>query len=69
MCSVVAETQTATELIVELGYDGLTEPQRSQRHWEAMAYALFSRHAQAHSSVTSVVITGFAMTTADASAF
>lgn len=67
MCSGVVETQTTTNLDLHIK-PAFVAPRMQRRVWECMAYALFSSHARARSSVSSVRITGFNMTEADANA-
>lgn len=66
MCSAIAGAQTATRLALHLGDLSSAPPRARRRMWECLAYVLFSMHAR--SSITSVTITGFALSESDADA-
>lgn len=67
-CTAIAETQTTDALTLRFYpvSDDLHELQsRVQHAWEYLAYALFSRHARARSSMTTVELDGLEMSIAD----
>ncbi|EGZ08208.1 hypothetical protein PHYSODRAFT_306230 [Phytophthora sojae] len=57
MCSAVAQTQMTRKLTLRLCMD-IREQERNRKCWKWLAYALFSKRAQALSSVESLAFAG-----------
>ncbi|EGZ08236.1 hypothetical protein PHYSODRAFT_436981, partial [Phytophthora sojae] len=69
MCSAVAQTQMTRKLTLRLCMD-IREQERNRKCWKWLAYALFSKRAQAFSSVESLAFAGIrSMSRSDMQAF
>lgn len=67
-CSAAAEARIASGFNLSLGLEDSTPAAMVTWMWKWVAYALFSRHARARSSITSVVLRDVVITEADADA-